>query len=259
MHAFINIALRAGRDAAEVLAQYSDRPDRVMVLDDTPGSLITSAHKDADRTILFHLQKAYPQHSYTSRVSGHQKGGDGQPLWLVDPLIGGHNFLRGFPAFALSIACVVDGKLAHGVLIDPLQDEEFSASRGGGALLNNRRLRVSQQDTLEGAMLGLAGSAGAIAGEATAGMITRLATVGASWRITGCTGLDLVHTAAGRLDGGWLPNPGRLSIAAAALILQEAGGLVSDENGNPECMDSGQLMFGNPRFFKQLLKFGRQP
>lgn len=250
----VNIALRAGRDAAEVLAQSCDRLDRVVVLEDTPGSFVTSVHKDADRSIIYQLQKVYPQHSFSSRVSGQIKGDEGQPTWLIDPLLGGRNFYRGFSAFGVSIACQVDGKIAHAVVIDPLRDEEFSASRGDGAYLNNRRLRVSQLEDLQGGTVSLPGNAGPARLALYQHFIQSLSGLDAAWRCSGCSALDLVHTAAGKLDGGWIPNPGRTSVAAAALILQEAGGLMSDMQGRPDYQDSEYLVFGNPRCFKQLLK-----
>ncbi|MEX2132286.1 MAG: inositol monophosphatase family protein [Pseudohongiellaceae bacterium] len=254
MQAIVNIALRAGRDAAEILAQNCDRLDRVLVLDDSPGSFVTSAHKDADRSILYHLQKSYPQHSFFSRVSGHIAGAEGQPVWLIDALIGGRNFIRGFPAFAVSIACLVDGKLSHAVLIDPLQDEEYSASRGDGAYVNNRRLRVKSREDLSGGLIALPGNIANTSIETYLHFVARMNEMDTSWRTTGCTGLDIVHTAAGRLDGGWAPNPGKLSTAAAALIIQEAGGLLTDTKGSPDFFDSDFLVFGNPRCLKQLLK-----
>jgi len=254
MHPIVNLALRAGRDAAEILAQNSDRLDRVLVLDDTPGSFVTSAHKDADRSILYHLQKSFPQHSFHSRISGHITGAEGQPVWLIDALIGGPNFIRGFPSFAVSIACLVEGKLSHAVLIDPLQDEEFSASRGDGAYVNNRRLRVSSREDIAGGMIALPGNTANESMATYQHFLEQLDERNTAWRSTGCTGMDIVHTAAGRLDGGWAPNPGKLSTAAAALIIQEAGGLLTDTKGSPDFFESDFLVFGNPRCIKQLLK-----
>ena len=254
MHAMVNIALRAARDAAEVLAQSVDRLDRITIVEDSADSFVTSVHRDADRSILFHLQKSFPQHSYLSRISGHKQGAEGQPLWLIDPLLGGRNFSRGYTTFAVSVACQVEGKLAHAVLIDPIKDEEYSASRGDGAYLNSRRLRVSKRDELKGAVVALPGRISESTLENYQSILREVKTAGADWRSSGCGGLDLVHTAAARLDGGWLVNPGKTSIAAATLILQEAGGLVSDTQGRPDFFASDFLIFGNPKCFRQLIK-----
>ncbi|MFM1896309.1 MAG: hypothetical protein RLZZ385_1383 [Pseudomonadota bacterium] len=254
MHPLINLALRAARDAAEVLAQQVDRLDRVSVLEDSPGCLLTSTDKDAERSILYHLQKAYPDHSYHTRVAGLIQGKDPQVVWYIDPVAGNRNFMRGLPGFLVSIAAQVDGKLAHAVLIDPLQDEEFTASRGAGAMMNSRRLRVTTRDKLEGAVVALEPAVDPAHLQEFAALQSRVAEVGASWRTSGSVTLDLLYSAAGRLDGGCSPNPGRLPVLAAALVLQEAGGLLSDSTGSPDFHSGDRLVFGNPKCFKHLLK-----
>ena len=254
MHPLINVALRAARDAAELLAQQVDRLDRVTVLDSSPNALLTSSDKDADRTILYHLQKAHPDHSFHSRVSGLTQGKDPHVLWLIDPVAGNGNFMRGLQGFLVSIACQVDGKLSHAVLIDPLLGEEFTASRGAGALLNSRRLRASTRDKLEGALLALEPPLDSELLPDFGSFQQKLDSNGARWRSFGCPTLDLLYTAAGRVDGGLAPNPGRLPLAAAALVLQESGGLLSNTAGSPDVSSGADLVFGNPKCLKLLLK-----
>lgn len=254
MHPLLNIALRAARDAAEALARHCDRLDRIKIIEDSPHRFVTSADLEANTTVLHHLQKAHPEHSFHSTVSGLVPGKDENTVWLINPLVGNRNFIRGIPAFAVSIACQVGDKLSHAVLINPMLNEEFFASRGSGAHLNNRRLRVSQKDDLTGSLVSLCLPSEDKLIVQYQQHHQQLLAAGASIRISGCSALDVAYSAAGRLDAGWIDNPGKCSLAAAILIMQEAGGLLSDSNANPDLYNSESLAFGNPRCFKQLLK-----
>ena len=144
--------------------------------------------------------------------------------------------------------------MKHAVMIDPLLDEEFTATRGGSALLNNRRMRVSDAEQLEGGVMALDLPETETA-LATHHRLSQLALSGkVRARSSGCAALVILYVAAGRLDAGWSPHPDRLSLAAAGLILQEAGGLLSGTDGSPTPAPDTDIVFGNPRCFKQLLK-----
>ncbi|MBL4819983.1 MAG: inositol monophosphatase [Gammaproteobacteria bacterium] len=258
MHPLLTIALRAARDAAETIAHQSDRVDRVKIIESSPGNIITSAEQDAEATIIYHIQQAHPEHSISSRLSGDKPGEDSSIVWLIDPLAGTENFMRGVPRFAVSVACQVNNKIRHAVLIDPLLNEEYTASRGGGANLNGRRLRVTDRKTLEDGLTSLDYPA-------TEDGITHLLSyqrclveAGSGIYISGCGVLDIAHTAAGRFDCGSGIYPGKSSIAAAALMLQESGGLISDITGNPEINNAEAVVFGNPKCFKQLLQLEKR-
>ena len=252
MHALLNIALRAARDAAEALAHSSDRLDRVKLINDGADGLLTSMDLEADKTILYHLEKAHPSHCIRSRVSGLKQGIDNDVVWLVDPLLGNRNFIVGYTQFAVSIACQINGVINHAAIICPLLREEFTASRGAGAQLNARRLRVGKQTTIDATLIGV--NFDPTHSEIFLSLQRELIQNGATPRISGCTALDIIHTAADRLQGGWAANEDTSTLAAANLILQEAGGLLGSETGNPDISSGEELVFGNPKTFKQLVK-----
>lgn len=255
MHPMITIALRAARDAAEAIALSSDRLDRVQIIDDSPEGFLTSMDQIADKSVLYHLEKAYPAHSFHSRVSGFKQGTDTDVLWLIDPLVGNRNFAAGYTQFAVSIACQVAGSIKHAVVVNPLTNEEFVASRGDGAQLNSRRIRVSSKHEFDKALLGLNPESLPI--ELGLGLQAALAERNALVRITGCTAIDMLSVASNRLQGGWAGNEPKLALAGASLVLQEAGGLVASESGNPDTSTGKELVFANPRFIKEMLKVRR--
>jgi myo-inositol-1(or 4)-monophosphatase len=255
MHAIVNIALKAARDASEVLAHNSDRLDRVKVVQEINGQSITNMELDAEKTILFHLQKAYPDYSVQSRVSGLLQGRDAQHIWLIDPLCGSANYLRGISHFCVSIALSSAGKVNHAVLVNPMVREEFTASRGTGAQANTHRLRVSKHANLEHGLVSLGTDpVNAGHGSLLLGLQQNLQALQCDTRISGCPALDLAWVAAGRTDAGWLGENDPAALAAAILILQESGALISDGKGSPEISSSAEFIFGNPKCFKQLLQ-----
>jgi myo-inositol-1(or 4)-monophosphatase len=254
MHAILNIAYRAVRDAADALAHQFDRLDRIKVIDESDDNFMTSADLDADKTILYHLQNAFPDQCYSSRASGEIEGSDKSTLWLIEPLAGNRNFILGIPSFAISVACQIDQQIRHAVVIDPLLNEEFTTSRGKGAHLNGRRLRVTPRNYLRGGLTSQDSPTDPEQLETNLEMQRQLIDAGSGIRISGCTLLDILHTAAGRYDGGIGPYPGKQAMAAGRIILQETGGLISSMDGNPEPSESQRLVYGNPKCFKHLLK-----
>ncbi|NQV71325.1 MAG: inositol monophosphatase [Pseudohongiella sp.] len=252
MHPLVNIALQAVRDAAEALAHSSDRLDRVKIINDDPAAFLTSMDLEAEKTIFYHLEKAYPEHTFHSRASGIREGSNKDIVWLIDPLLGNRNFVTGYTQFGVSVACQVEGIIQHAVISCPLLREEFIASRGSGVRMNAQRLRVGSRTEIKDSLisLNLDGATGDI-GLAMQGEIMQ---AGASPRISGCTALDLVQTASNRTQGGWAPNEANTTLAAAKLILQEAGGLLGNETGSPELNAGKELIFGNPKIFKQLAR-----
>ena len=225
------------------------------MINDEADSFLTSMDLDSDKTLQYHLLKAYPDHSIDSRATGLRVGARKDIVWLIDPLIGNRNFARGYTQFAVSLACKVDGVIQHAVVICPMTNEEFVASRGGGAQLNSRRLRVGRETELvAGALVGLNGEADDI--ETLLDLQRAVVAAGARVRISGCKALDIVSTAAGRLQGGWAPNDAGASqsIDAAALILKEAGGLIGSELASPDYSSAQELLFANPKILKQMVK-----
>lgn len=255
MHPMVTIALRAARDAAEAIALSSDRLDRVQILDTSPSGFLTSMDQIADKSVLYHLEKAYPDHSFHSRVSGFKQGKGDDVVWLIDPLLGNRNFAAGYTQFAVSIAAQMNGVVKHAVVVCPLSGEEFVASRGDGAALNSRRIRVSDKHEFDSALISI--NPENLTAAALTGFQTMLLERGAQPRITGCTALDMLYCASNRVLGGWASSVDTTSLAAANLILKEAGGLMASEAGDPDFTTGKEVLFANPRFIKLLLKTRR--
>ncbi|MDT8428439.1 MAG: inositol monophosphatase family protein [Pseudomonadales bacterium] len=255
MHALVNIALRAARDAAEVIARHSERLDRIRSIEVAPGQSISSMERDAERSILYHLQKAYPDYSIESRLSGSLPGKDTINTWIIDPLQGHHNANKGYGHFCVSIALKSGNRVNHAVVLNPLTREEFTASRGNGAQLNAGRLRGSSRDKLEAAFIGLdTCDENPNERNTQLELQKKLQALGCYVRASGSTALDLVYAAAGKLDAGWCLQSEPCALPAAILVLQEAGALISDHTGNPGFTDSRELIYGNPKCFKQMLQ-----
>lgn len=257
MHPVINIALRAARSAAEQISHQVDRLDRVTVVEDNAQGLLTSMDIDAERSILYHLQKAYPDYGVFSRVSGLTEGADADNTWLIDPLVGNRNYIRGFPGFCVSLALKSRNVISHAIIINPMSSQEFTASRGNGAQLNGSRIRVGQRRTLEKGLTTL--DVDASNGTETAvALQAALLNAGSEVRTSGCPALDMAYSAAGRIDAGWCMAQHETTLAAAKLILQESGALLSDPAGNPLTTGSKELLYGSPKCFKELIQLRQQ-
>ncbi len=252
MHPLVNIALQAASDAAQALAHSSDRLDRIKIINQDPANFLTSMDLEAEKTIFYHLQKSHPEHSFHSRASGMREGENKDTIWLIDPLLGNRNFVTGYTQFGVSIACQIAGVVQHAVIICPLLREEFIASRGTGARLNSHRIRVGNRTEIQGSLMSF--NTEGVSTELALRVQGEMMLAGAAPRISGCTALDMLQTAADRVQGGWAANENKLTLAAARLILQEAGGLSGSESGNPDLNAANELLFGNPKIFKQLGK-----
>jgi myo-inositol-1(or 4)-monophosphatase len=259
MHPMVNIALAAARKAGEIIARAADRLDMIEVGRKSGNDFVTEIDRAAEREIISQLRKAYPEHLILAEESG--VSGDaaraGGYQWIIDPLDGTTNFMRGIPHFAVSIACVRDGRLEHAVVLDPVRREEFTATRGAGAQRNGRRIRVSTRAGLTEAVLGT----GIPFREpsirelpAYLHTLEQFASRSAGIRRAGAAALDLAYVAAGRLDGFWEIGLQPWDIAAGALLVQEAGGLISDFDGGNDWMESGRIVAANPKCLKAMLQ-----
>ncbi len=257
MEPMINIALRAARKAGENIVRASDHLDRFEVKAKGVNNFVTEVDVSAEREIIYHLHKAYPDHAIRGEETGLTGSEDAQYQWLVDPLDGTTNFVRGIPHYAVSIACLLNGRLEHAVIVDPVRREEFTASRGRGAQLNGRRIRVSQLGGLEGALLGTGIPFKNHCDEKLvpySKSIEILAGQSAGIRRAGAASLDLAYVAAGRLDGFWEIGLAPWDIAAGALLVREAGGLVADIDASENYLESGNIVCGSPKCFKTVLQ-----
>ena len=257
MEPMSNIALRAARKAGELIVRASDDLDRIEVETKSANDFVSEVDRGAEREIIYHLSKAYPDHAFLAEEGGVTGNADSEYRWIIDPLDGTTNFLRGIPHYAVSIACEYRGKIEHAVVLDPVRREEFVASRGRGAQLNGRRIRVSKLASLEGALLGTGIPFRARQSEhlpAYTRSLESLAADCAGIRRAGAAALDLAYVAAGRLDAFWEIGLAPWDIAAGSLLVREAGGLVSDFNGDAGYMDSGNIVCGNPKCFKAVVQ-----
>ena len=257
MEPMINIALRAARKAGENIVRASDDLDRVEVIAKGVNDFVSEVDMKAEQDITYHLQKAYPDHAILGEEGGLSGDENAEYRWIIDPLDGTTNFVRGIPHYGISIACLHKGKLEHAVIVDPVRREEFTASRGRGAQLNGRRIRVSQRHSLDGALLGTGIPFKNHCDdqlEPYSKSIEQLAGQCAGIRRAGAASLDLAYVAAGRLDAFWEVGLSQWDIAAGALLIREAGGLVADIDASENFLDSGNIVCGSPKCFKAVLQ-----
>ena len=257
MEPMINIALRAARKAGENIVRASDDLHRFEVKAKGVNNFVTEVDINAEREIIYHLQKAYPDHAILGEESGLIGSEDSEYRWIIDPLDGTTNFIRGIPHYAVSVACMYRGKIEHAVVVDPVRREEFTASRGRGAQLNGHRIRVSELASLDGALLGTGIPFKNHCDdqlEPYSKSMEVLASQCAGIRRAGAASLDLAYVAAGRLDAFWEIGLAQWDIAAGVLLVREAGGLVADIDGSDNYLESGNIVCGNPKCFKAVLQ-----
>ncbi len=249
------IARRIARNAARMIMRSFRNLDRVAVYEKSPADYVTSVDIEAEHQIIEQLQESYPQHSILSEERGSLPK-DTAWQWVIDPLDGTGNFVHGLPHFAVSIACLHHGQTEHAVVLDVMRDEEFSASRGGGAMLDGRRIRVSEQQGLAASLISscsLDSERSADHSEETARCMLRAGERGATLRRSGSAALDLAYVAAGRLDAMWDVGLKTWDMAAGALLVQEAGGLIRGQWGSDEPLGIDAIVCGAPACYSQLL------
>lgn len=256
MHPMLNIAVKAARRAGDIIVQASRNLDLLNVSKKSHSDFVSEVDRTAEDAIIRILHESYPDHAILAEESG--ASGDTRNTeyqWIIDPLDGTTNFLHGFPQYSVSIALKHKGVLTRAVVYNPNNNELFTASRGGGAYLNNQRLRVSKRIRLEDCLIGT----GIPFRDLThmdaylnifKDVIPRVAGI----RRPGSAALDLSYVAAGRYDGFWEIGLAPWDMAAGALMIQEAGGLIGDLEGDDTYLESGQVLAGNPKIFSQLLQ-----
>lgn len=255
MHPNLNIAKRAAVSAGKIVLRHFERLDKLTIDTKRRHDFVSEADIQAEQEIIYTLRKIFPQHSILAEESGATAGSATEYEWIIDPLDGTTNFVHGLPHFAISIAFRQRGRLEAGVIYDPLRQEMYTASRGNGAHLNDRRIRVRAINNLDAALLGT--------GfpiryphhiPAYLNMFGSVFTQCTEIRRAGAASLDLAYVAAGRLDGFWEIGLSPWDIAAGALLIQEAGGLVSDFSGGHDFLKTGNIVAGPPKILKGLLQ-----
>jgi myo-inositol-1(or 4)-monophosphatase len=224
MQPLLNIAVRAARRAGDLIVRNVDRVPTLGVRSKSRNDFVTEIDQMAERDIIETIRRSHPDHGFLGEESG-RSGGD-EFIWIIDPLDGTTNFLHGFPTFAVSLACEYRGRLEHGVIYDPMRQELFTASRGDGAQLDGRRIRVSKQMELEGALIGTGFPYRANAQwiDEYLAMLKVVMQQTAGIRRPGAASLDLAYVAAGRIDGFWEIGLNAWDTAAGTLMITEAGG-----------------------------------
>jgi myo-inositol-1(or 4)-monophosphatase len=252
MHPMLNIAIKAARRAGTIINRASMDLERLNVARKGPRDYVTEVDKASEASIIETLQTAYPDHAVLGEETGRQGPENAEFQWIVDPLDGTTNFIHGLPNYAVSIALSQRGVVTQAVIYDPSRNEMFTASRGSGAFLNDRRVRVSGRVRFGDALLGAhwPGSAGPDQGESR---FRPVAQQSSGVRRMGSTVLDLAYVACARFDGYCGVGLKPWDLAAGSLMVQEAGGLVADFTGEQGWMESGDVVAASPKIFTQIL------
>lgn len=253
MGATLNIGIRAARLAGDIIIRRMESAQGIPVSSKGRNDFVSEVDREAEAAIMDTIHKAYPDHGFLAEESG--TSGSSEKQWIIDPLDGTTNYLHGFPQFAVSIALRSGNHIEDAVVYDPLRQELFTASRGSGAFLNNRRMRVSRQTSLEGALLG---TGFPFRDEQRLEKFLKIFRtffpMCAGIRRAGAASLDLAYVAGGRLDGFWELGLKPWDIAAGLLLVREAGGLASDLGGIADCLETGNVLAANPAVYKAMLK-----
>jgi myo-inositol-1(or 4)-monophosphatase len=253
MQPLLNIAIRAARRAGDLIVRNVDRVPSLGVRSKSRNDFVTEIDQLAERDIIETIRRSHPDHGFLGEESG-RSGGD-EFLWIIDPLDGTTNFLHGFPTFAVSLACQYRGRLEHGVIYDPMRQELFTTSRGDGAQLDGKRIRVSKQTELEGALIGTGFPYRANARwiDEYLAMLKAVMQQTAGIRRPGAASLDLAYVAAGRIDGFWEIGLNAWDTAAGTLLITEAGGHIGTLSGG-EYRQGGNVIAGTPKVYEALVE-----
>jgi myo-inositol-1(or 4)-monophosphatase len=262
MHPMLNIAVKAARRAGAIINRAALDRTQLEIHSKRANDFVTQVDKSAEAAIIDVIRQAFPDHAILGEESGALPGKSGgaakaaksEYLWIIDPLDGTTNFIHGFPQYCVSIGLQHRGATQHGVVYDPAKNELFTASKGRGAFLDDRRMRVSKCLQLKDALVGT----GFPFKEMTrldlyVKQMKHLMQNCSGVRRAGAAALDLAYVAAGRLDAFWEMGLSPWDMAAGALMITEAGGLVGDLAGDANYLESGDITAATPKVFPQLL------
>jgi len=249
----LNIAVKAARRAGSVINR-AVLEGGLEVRAKNRNDFVTQVDRAAEQAIIDVIRRAYPDHSFLAEESGAAQGARTEYLWVIDPLDGTTNFIHGFPQYCVSIALEHKGVLTQAVVYDPGKNELFTASRGRGAFLDDRRIRASRCAHLKDALVGTGFPFKELSRlDLYLRQLRTLMGTCAGVRRAGSAALDLAYVAAGRMDAFWEMGLSRWDMAAGALLIQEAGGLVSDLEGGPGYLDSGDIAAAAPKVLEEFL------
>jgi myo-inositol-1(or 4)-monophosphatase len=249
----LNIAVRAARRAGEIIVRSLNQVHTLTITAKGRNDFVTEVDHAAEREIIASIRKFYPDHAFLAEEGG--VSGNSEVVWIIDPLDGTTNFLHSNPIFAVSIACQIRGRLEHAVVYDPMRQEIFTASRGGGAHVDNHRLHVTAHRTLEGALVGTGFPYRENVKylDEYLNMLKAVITNTAGIRRPGAASLDLAYVAAGRLDAFWEIGLSPWDTAAGTLLIQEAGGRIGTLSGG-DYTQGGNVLCGTPKVYEAMVE-----
>lgn len=254
MHALLNVAVMAARRAGAVLGRNFNKRNKLTIEKKGHNDFVTSADLAAERAVIDVIHKHYPDHAILAEESGVQ--GESDHVWIIDPLDGTTNYMHGLPVFAVSIGLQIKGRMEHAVVYDPMREELFTASRGEGAQLDGRKIRVSGIKDLDRSLVGT-GFPFRLNDQDTGPYLAMLGKViknTSGVRRPGAAALDLCYVACGRLDAFWETGLKSWDLAAGSLIIREAGGIVSGLDGGEQHMETGHVLTGTPKIYQGLAR-----
>ena len=255
LHPLVNIGIRAARRAGSQITRSLNRLESLDVTSKGRNDFVTDVDRVAEQEIIDTIRRAYPDHGILAEESGASAGSSDEFVWIIDPLDGTTNFLHGFPQFCVSIAVQQRGRIEHAVIYDPMRQELFTASRGQGAQLDDRRIRVSKSRGLEGALIGTGFPYRANIRwlDAYLAMLKAVVQATAGVRRPGSAALDLAWVAAGRTDAFWELGLSPWDTAAGWLLIVEAGGRVGTLSGADYAL-GGEIVGGSPKAYEALVE-----
>lgn len=254
MHPMLNVAVKAARRAGNIIQRASLNLDTIRVEKKKHNDFVTEVDRAAEESIIDTILEAYPKHAILAEESGAKGIGSSEYEWIIDPIDGTTNFMHGHPQYAISIALAFKGQIQQAVVYDPSRNDLFTASRGVGAFMNDRRIRVSKRFLMNECLIatGFPVTDQSYIDTYLA-MLKDVLAKTAGVRREGAASLDLCNVACGRVEGYWEFNLKPWDIAAGSLIVQEAGGLVTDMKGEQNWLESGDIVAANPKVLAQLL------
>lgn len=254
MHPMLSIAVKAAREAGRIINRASHDVGSISIQTKDYNDFVSEVDRSAEQAIIDVLKDAYPDHGFWGEESGHDNH-EADNIWIIDPLDGTTNFLHGFPQYCISIALQQKGVLTQAVIYDPVRNDLFTATKGRGAFLNDKRIRVSNRSKLQDSLI----ATGFPYRDFTyldsyLGMLKDMIKKTTGIRRPGSAALDLAYVAVGWVDGFFEINLSAWDIAAGGLIVQEAGGIVGDFEGNESWLETGNIVAANPKVFAQMLQ-----
>ncbi len=254
MHPMLSIAVKAAREAGRIINRASQDVGSIAIQTKNYNDFVSEVDRSAEQAIINVLKDAYPDHGFWGEESGHENH-EADNIWIIDPLDGTTNFLHGFPQYCISIALQQKGVLTQAVIYDPVRNDLFTATKGRGAFLNDKRIRVTNRSKLQDSLIATGFPFRDFTHlDAYLGMFKDMIKKTTGIRRPGSAALDLAYVAVGWVDGFFEINLSAWDIAAGGLIVQEAGGIVGDFEGNESWLETGNIVAANPKVFAQMLQ-----